>query len=132
MFKVESLEMKKSATTSFIHDGASMTKYENEPIIIGDYNHNRVEFMHLSHEKWYIAKPYPFQQRLFGYGAVSKPGKVFILGGCCEDEWSLISLFQSHGWSKVGNLNQGRMNFLVITYQTDVMVIGGISHDQMP
>jgi len=41
-----------AASTSFVHDGVTMTEYENEPFIVGDYNHNQVEFMHLSHEKW--------------------------------------------------------------------------------
>lgn len=124
--------MHQSASTSYIHDGAFMTEYENEPLVIGDYNHNRVEFMHLSHEKWYIGKPFPFQQRLFGYGAVSRPGKVFILGGCCGDGWSLISVLENDGWSKIGNLKHGRMNFQTISYQTDVMIIGGISKDKRP
>ena len=109
-----------------------MTKFENEPIIIGDYNHNQIEFMHLSHERWYTAKPFPFQQRLFGYGVVSKPGKVFILGGCCDYDWSLISLLKNDGWSKIGYLKQGRMNFFAITYQTNVMIIGGMTTDQRP
>lgn len=124
--------MKSTESTSYIHDGVIMTEYKNEPLIIGDYHHSQIEFMHLSHEKWYTANSYPFQQIIFGYAAVSKPGKLFILGGCCDNNWSLISLFQKDGWSKVGELKQGRMSFLAITYQTNVMIIGGISFDKKP
>ena len=114
-------------STSFVHDGVTMTEYENEPFIVGDFNHNEVEFMHLSHEKWYSARAYPFQERLFGYAAVSRPGRVFILGGCCYDDWSLVSMFQDHEWSKIGHLKQGRMNFLAIKYQTHVLLVGGMT-----
>ena len=88
-------------STSFIHDGVTMTEYENEPFIVGDYNHDQIEFMHLSHEKWYTAGPFPHRERVFGYAPVSRPGKVFILGGCCDNSWEPnrehrgISLFQN-------------------------------------
>ena len=112
-------------STSFVHDGVTMTEYENEPFIVGDYQHNEIEFMHLSHEKWYTASPFPHRDRVFGYAPVSRPGKVFILGGCCDDNWDRISLFQNDQWSFHGRLKQGRMNFMTITYGTDVMIIGG-------
>ena len=119
-------------STSFIHDGVTMTEYENEPFIVGDYNHNQIEFMHLSHEKWYTAGPFPHRERVFGYASVSRPGKVFILGGCCDDNWAHISLFQNDEWSFQGLLKQGRMNFMTITYGTDVMIIGGKTYDYQP
>ena len=50
-------ENNKYASTSYIHDGIIMTEYENEPFVVGDYNHNQVEFLHMSHERWYIASP---------------------------------------------------------------------------
>ena len=125
-------------STSFIHDGVTMTEYENEPFIIGDYNHNQIEFMHLSHEKWYTASPFPNRKQIFGYAPVSRPGKVFILGGCCGGDWKWdgddrywddklahINLFQNDEWSLYGKLKYGRMNFMAITYGTDVMIIGG-------
>ena len=124
--------MTRSVSTSYIHDGVTLTEYENEPFIVGDFNHNKIEFMHLFHKKWYNAEPYPYQARLFGYAPVSRPGKVFILGGCCDHKWSLVSLFENHRWSKIGNLKQGRMNMLLIAYQTDVMVIGGIAIEREP
>ena len=119
-------------STSFIHDGVTMTEYENEPFIVGDYNHNQIEFMHLSHEKWYTAGPFPHRERVFGYAPVSRPGKVFILGGCCDGDWAQISLFQNDEWSLHGLLKQGRMNFMTITYGTDVMIIGGKTYDNQP
>ena len=109
-----------------------MTEYENEPFIIGDYLHNHIEFMHLSHRRWYTATDFPFQQRLYGYAAIARPGQVYILGGCCDHSWSLVSLFQKHIWSKIGHLKQGRMKMLSIAYHTDVMIIGGIANEKMP
>ena len=53
-----------------------MTEYEGEPFIVGDYLHNHIEFMHLSHRRWYVATDYPFQRRIFGYTAISRPSKV--------------------------------------------------------
>lgn len=113
--------------SSFSHDGVKMTEYENEPFIVGDYNHNQIEFMHLSHEKWYTASPFPNRKRIFGYAPVARPGKVFILGGCCDENenWSSVSLFEKDEWSLFGRLKQGRINFMTITYGTDVMIIGG-------
>ena len=124
-------------STSFVHDGVTMTEYENEPFIVGDYQHNEIEFMHLSHEKWYTASPFPHRDRVFGYAPVSRPGKVFILGGCCDNPdddqgWDRISLFQNDEWSYYGRLKQGRMNFMTITYGTDVMIIGGKTYEHEP
>ena len=133
------LQMSPSASTSHIHDGVVMTEYENEPFIVGDYTHNNIEFMHLSHKKWYSGQPFPYQERIFGYAVVSRPGKVFILGGCCDDTghdtgtWSRISLFQTEGWQLPPvSLKQGRMNFQAITYQTDILIVGGITKDRKP
>ena len=33
-----------------------MTEYEKQPFVIGDYNHAQVEFMDLSHGKWFTAR----------------------------------------------------------------------------
>ena len=67
-------ENNRYASTSYIHDGIIMTEYKNEPFVVGDYNHNQVEFLHMSHERWYIASPYPYtsknppnENRIFGY-----------------------------------------------------------------
>ena len=119
--------MKSSESTSNIHDGVRMTEYKNEPFIIGDYKHNQIEFMHLTHRKWYTISPYPFQTIIFGYGVVSRPSKVFILGGWCEDNCATVTLFENDSWSKIGNLAQNRLNHMVITYGTDCLVIGGQS-----
>ena len=102
-----------------------MTEYENEPFIVGDYQHNQIEFMHLSHEKWYTASPFPTPNKIFGYAPVSRPGKVFILGGCCHENTYSVKLFEKDEWSSFGYLKQGRINFMTITYGTDVMIIGG-------
>ena len=126
------LPMISSVSTTYTHDGVILTEYENEPFIVGDFHHNKIEFMHLFHKKWYSAEPYPYQARLFGYAAVSRPEKVFILGGCCDHKWSLISLFHNHRWSKVGNLKQGRFNMLSIAYHTDILIFGGIANDKKP
>ena len=117
---------------NFIHDGVQMTSYENEPFIIGDYEHSQIEFLHLSHEIWYPIIPYPFQTRIFGYSAVSRPSKVYLFGGCCEHHWRMVSLFENDDWSPIGELREGRINHLAISYGTDVMIIGGISKDQKP
>ena len=70
-------EDNKYASTSYIHDGIIMTEYENEPFVVGDYNHNQVEFLHMSHELWYIASPLlepgknrSNKTRIFGYSPV--------------------------------------------------------------
>ena len=42
--------------------------------------------MHLSHEKWYTASPFPHKKRVFGYAVVSRPGAVFLFGGCCNSD----------------------------------------------
>ena len=125
----DGIDFKAEESCRFIHDGVQMTEYKNEPFVVGDYSHNQIEFMHIFHHMWYTAKPFPFQKRLFGYAAISRPGKVFILGGCCDDNWSTVSLFQHDDWSKIGLLNQGRMNFMALTYGTDIMIIGGKSKD---
>ena len=126
MFSFDGEEFKPSESTSYIHDGVKMTEYENEPFIIGDYNHTQVEFMHLSHEKWYTASPIRDREQIFGYATVTRPGKVFILGGCCDGDWSQISLFENDEWNTdYGNLKHGRINFMTVTYGTDVMIIGG-------
>ena len=111
-------------STTHIHDGIQMTEYENEPFVIGDYKHNKVEFLHLSHEQWYTASPFRSEKPIFGYSAVSRPGKVFILGGCC-DHWQSVSIFENDEWQYHGKLGHGRMNFMTITYGTDLMIIGG-------
>ena len=130
MLSFDGLNFEQSESTSYIHDGVKMTEYENEPFIIGDYKHNQVEFMHSSHEKWYTAHPFPRPnleyQGIFGYATVSRPGKVFLLGGCCDDNWSQIALFENDEWNTdYGRLKHGRINFMTITYGTDVMIIGG-------
>ena len=134
--------MEPAASTSFIHDGVTMTEYKNEPFIVGDYNHNQVEFMHLAHEKWYTASPvmagskwpHPFEiESIFGYAVVSRPGKVFLLGGSLyykeegrqEHTMGQILLYQNDNWEPKGGLYHSRVNFMTITYGTDVMIIGG-------
>ena len=101
-----------------------MAEYNNDPFIVGDYNHAEIEFFHLAHQQWYIAMSYPFGNRIFGYAVVSRPGKIFILGGCCDENLSTVSLFENENWKKIGDLIQGRMNHMVIPYGTDVMIIG--------
>ena len=71
----------KYQSTNFIHDGVVMTTYENEPFIVGDYNHNQVEILssNLLHSLWLTLSPFPFsgeQMRIFGYSPVARPGKV--------------------------------------------------------
>ena len=67
-------ENNKYESTSYIHDGIIMTEYKNEPFVVGDYNHNQVEFLHMSHERWYTASPYQITgkniTRIFGYSPV--------------------------------------------------------------
>ena len=121
-----------AASTTFIHNGVVMTEYQNEPFIVGDYNHNQVEFMHQSHLRWYTAIEFPFYGKVYGFAAVSRPGKVFILGGCCGNDWKTISLCENDQWSKIGNLIQGRINHHVIAYGTDLMIIGGTSRNNQP
>ena len=72
-------------STNHIHDGIQMTEYENEPFVVGDFDHNQVEFLHLSHERWYTASPFPKtsknimqKNRIFGYSPV-KGFEVAIL-----------------------------------------------------
>ena len=124
--------MEPAASTSFIHDGVTMTEYENEPFIVGDFNHNQVEFMHLSHEKWYTASPILSEfgvKRIFGYAAVSRPGKVFLVGGYAyyDDYYAMseIIVYKNDIWEPFGGLKHSRMNLMTITYGTDVMIIGG-------
>ena len=120
-------------STSHVHDGIKMTEYENEPLVIGDYKHNKIEFLHLAHEQWYIAGPFlkGRQKTIFGYSPVARPGKVFIIGGCCE-HWSSVSIFENDEWSLYGSLKTGRMTFMTIIYGTDVMIIGGITKNKKP
>ena len=67
-------ETYKYVSTNYVHDGIKMTEYENEPFVVGDYDNNQVEFLHMSHERWYTASPYPStsknrldKNRIFGY-----------------------------------------------------------------
>ena len=119
-------------STKSIHDGIKMTEYNNDPFLIGDFKHNKIEFFDLSHQQWNTASPYPYQNRIFGYGAVSRPGQVFIIGGCCSHKWSLVSLFENDKWSKIGFLNVGRMNFMTIEYGSDIMIFGGRTKNKKP
>ena len=125
-------EFSKTNSPKFIHDGVQMVSYKDEPFIIGDYKHNNIEFMHLSYNLWYSISRYPFQERIFGYAAVSRPNKIFLFGGCCDDSWSLISLFENDRWIKIGYLAQGRLNHKAIIYGTDVMIVGGKSRNNQP
>ena len=108
-----------------------MTEYENEPFVVGNYDHTEVEFFHMSYEKWFSASPYQTSiskpRRIFGYSPVSRPGKVFIIGGCRDEDdvWSEVTSFENDEWRSHGNLKHGRINFLTIQYGTDVMIIGG-------
>ena len=43
-------------STRFVHDRVTMTEYEKQPFVIGDYNHAQVEFMDLSRGKWFTAR----------------------------------------------------------------------------
>ena len=109
-----------------------MTEYNNDPLLIGDFKHNKIEFFDLSHQQWNTASPHPYHKRLFGYGAVSRPGQVFIIGGCCSHQWSLVSLFENDKWSQIGFLNVGRMNFMTIEYGSDIMIFGGRAKNKIP
>ena len=69
--------MSNYTSTNVVHDGIVMTKYDNEPFVVGDYDHNQVEFLHLSHERWYIASPFLEtgknrlnETRIFGFSPV--------------------------------------------------------------
>ena len=109
-----------------------MTEYNNFPFLIGDFKHNKIEYFDLPNRQWNTASPYPYQRRLFGYGAISRPGQIFIIGGCCSHKWSLVSLFENKKWSKVGFLNEGRMNFMTIEYGSDIMIFGGRAKNKIP
>ena len=63
---------------------------------------------------------------------VSRPSKVFLLGGCCDENgiWKTVSIYENHEWRNFGKLEQGRINFMTITYGTDVMIIGGIAQNK--
>ena len=64
---------------------------------------------------------------------VTRPGKVFILGGCCDENESprkIVSIFEKDQWRNFGELEQGRINFMTITYGTDVMIIGGATENK--
>ena len=43
-------------STTFVHDGVTMTEYEKQPFVIGDYNHAQIEFFDLSRGKWFTAR----------------------------------------------------------------------------
>ena len=110
-----------------------MTQYKNQPFIVGDYDNDQIEYMHLSHKVWSSAGQFHNGKhaKIFGYSAVSRPGKVFIFGGCC-DHWSDVSIFENDSWLSGGKLANGRMNFITIPYGTDVMIIGGTSENELP
>ena len=122
-------------STSYVHDGVKLTEYENEPFIVGDYKHNKVEFLHSSHRMWYTATSFGNNEhtfdRIFGYAAVSRPGKTFILGGCCDQkkDRSTVIMFENDEWKSLDRLKQGRINFMAITYGTHVMMVGGSVQD---
>ena len=110
-----------------------MTSYENEPFLVGDYTHSETEFMHFSHQKWYTIEPYQNEKPIFGYSAVSLTKKIFIIGGCCDKDWSKpwsnIALFENYEWSIIGKLNHGRKNFMTVLNGNEIMIIGGTSYD---
>ena len=131
MLRYNGSDFSQMESTSYVHDGVKLTEYEKEPFIVGDYKHNEVEFLHSSHKKWYTATSFGNDEhifdRIFGYAAVSRPGKIFILGGCCDQnkDWSTVIMFENDEWKSLDRLKQGRMNFMTITYGTDVMIFGG-------
>ena len=63
--------------------------------------------------------------------SVARPGKVFILGGCCDENntWKTVQIFENDEWRPFGKLETGRINFMTITYGTDVMIIGGTTRN---
>ena len=107
-----------------------MTEYENGPFVVGDYKHNQIEFFHHSHEQWYVARPYPYGSRIFGYAVVSRPGQVFLFGGCGDWLRKLVTVFKKDEWFIKGYLAQPRMNFMTITYGTDALIFGGITKNK--
>ena len=83
----------------------------------------------------FTANPFPFQQRFFGYAAVNRPGKIFILGGCCDwsgQPQSDVSLYENDQWQRIGILKQGRMNHIAVIYGLHVIIIGGKSGNTQP
>ena len=139
IFRFDGTRLQPAEPTSYSHDGVQMASYYDEPFIIGDHSHSEIEFMHSAHQKWYTVGPFPSRDRWFGYATVSRPGKLFILGGCCEnddddddetDSWSNIWLFENDKWKNYGKLAHGRMNFITVPYGSEVLIIGGTSHDK--
>ena len=128
--------MTRAESTEIPHDGVQMASYKDEPYIIGDYDHAKIEYMSLSDQKWHFpgngGRNFPDRDRLFGYTPISRPDKLYILGGCCdeEDNWSTIWILKNDNWSKYGELTHGRINAMAAIYGNDVMIIGGSSFDQ--
>ena len=102
-----------------------MTKYENQPFIVGDYSHNKVESMHAAVEKWHTFPDfytYDSEKPIHGYAAISSQNKIYILGGCCDRERSgdsvprrTVSIFDNYEWRHFDNqLMKPRKNFMTI------------------
>ena len=111
-------------STRYIHDGVEMAKYKNQPIIVGDYKHNEMEFMHLSYKRWYTANPYPIEKVYFGYATVSQSDKVFFLGGSGESS-ERVSVYENESFGPFGSLRRGRINHVAIPFGDNVLIIGG-------
>ena len=111
-----------------------MTQYENEPFIVGHYTHSKIEFMPKRIEfdrKWYSKTSFytNTEKPIFGFAAISRPGKVFILGGCYEHS-SSVSMFKNHKWEhNYDQLTQKRINFMTISYGTNVIIFGGTTEN---
>ena len=105
-----------------------MTQYENQPFIVGDYNHTKIESMHTVVEKWHTFPNFytdDSEKAIYGYAAISSQNKVYILGGCCNHERT-VSIFGNYKWTHFDNqLMKPRKNFVTIRYGTDIMIIGG-------
>ena len=110
-----------------------MAEYENKPFLVGHYMHNEVESMHTGYSKWQSATNFFANNPrtpIYGYAAVSRPGKVYIIGGCCDHD-KTISIFEQFEWRHLDNqLTQSRINFMTITYGTDIMIIGGTTESE--
>ena len=64
--------------------------------------------------------------KIFGYSTTHTSDAVFILGGGeREQDYNIVYRFKNDQWTKMSDLQQGRINHASILIGTETVVIGG-------
>merc|ERR1712062_931759 len=78
--------------------------------------------------KWKKLQKYPFHSSLFHSSLVSINDSIIVLGGQTSNPSYIVSSvakFKDNVWTGLGNLNQARHGHNSITFNSDILIVGG-------